>query len=296
MGCYAFFVTCFCLFFSVAGNVQATEKSYPSRLWQIDLPKSKQLKASYLLGTMHLADKAIVNLPPHINRVVDKADSLTVEVKLDSGSFRTMSEYSALKGKKTLSDLIGDNTFNQVLDILRNRGINKYGLQRLKPWVVGLMLNYPPPSLDPVLDYSLQLRFANAGKPVYQLETAEEQIRLFNRLSLQDQVKFLRFSLQQQENFDGYLEAMKRLYLADDLDGLQALANEQMGDVSEPYLEELFQELIDKRNLTMVDRMRVRIHEGNALIAVGALHLTGDYGIIAILRELGYRVVPIRPN
>ena len=130
---------------------------------------------------------------------------------------------------------------------------------------------------------------------MYQLETAEEQVQIFNKLSMPDQVRFLLYSLEQQRYFDQYLERMKRYYINDDLDGLQAQAAEQIGSVDEAYLESLYQDLIDRRNLRMVDRMRPRLHEGNALIAVGALHLTGDYGIIEILRQLEYQVVPVLP-
>lgn len=268
---------------------------YPSRLWKVVDPERTDVKPSFLLGTMHLADKEIVALPPHIDTVVQQADSLTIEVKLGNDAFKVMSELSALDGPKTLSDLLGEATFDRVVTVLKPHGVNRYGLERLKPWVVGLMLNYPPPSLDPVLDYSLQMRFSRSNRPVHQLETIHEQIQIFNKLSLSDQIKFLRYALAQQANFDTYLERMKQLYIADDLDGLQALAKTQMQDVKEAYLVNLFQELIDKRNLRMVARMENRLEEGNALIAVGALHLTGDYGIIQLLRDLGYQVNPVTP-
>ncbi|MDX1696010.1 MAG: TraB/GumN family protein, partial [Ketobacteraceae bacterium] len=150
--------------------------------------------------------------------------------------------------------------------------------------------------LEPILDHKLQIAFERAGKPVYQLETAQEQVDIFNRLSLADQVSFLRYSLEQQKHFDQYLADMKRHYVNDDLDALQAQATEQMAATDGDYMDGLYQDLIDRRNLRMVDRMRARLHEGNALIAVGALHLTGDYGIIAILRQLNYRVEPVLPS
>ena len=295
-GWYAFFIFVLCGFLAVAiAPARAEEPRYPSRLWQVWVPKAPGVKPSYLLGTMHLPDREIVNLPPRIERVVDSADSFTMEVKLDSQAYKAFSSLSALTGSETLSDLVGDSTFDEVVSLLKPRGMSRYGLERMKPWVVGLMLNYPPPSLDPILDHMLQMRFMRAGKPVHQLETAEEQIQIFNKLSMPDQIRFLRYSLEQQKHFDDYLTAMKQHYISDDLDALQAQAAEQMTDVDEDYLSDIYQELIDRRNLRMVDRMRARLHEGNALIAVGALHLTGDYGIIEILRQLDYSVVPVMP-
>lgn len=276
-------------------KTEADKPRYPSRLWQVTVPQAPSIEPSYLLGTMHLPDREIVQLPPHIDQVVAAADSFTMEVKLDGNAYKTFSSLSALNGNETLSDLVGEATFRELVSVLKPRGLNRYGLERMKPWVVGLMLNYPPPSLDPILDHKLQMRFMRAGKPVYQLETAQEQIQIFNKLSLPDQVRFLRYSLEQQKHFDDYLATMKKHYINDDLDALQAQASAQMKEVDADYLKGIYQDLIDRRNLRMVDRMRARLHQGNALIAVGALHLTGDYGIIEILRQLGYRVTPVLP-
>ncbi|MCG8668663.1 MAG: TraB/GumN family protein [Pseudomonadales bacterium] len=270
------------------------EQQYPSRLWKIEHPK-QETRPSYLLGTMHLSDKDIVNLPPHIDSVVARTDSLAIEVKLDQKAQKSLAELSALRGNKTLSDLIGSDTFQRIVSLLQPRGMSPLGLQRLKPWAVALMLNYPPPSLDPVLDYSLQLRFKRNKKPIYQLETAEEQIQLFDSMSVENQVGFLMHSLVQQRHFDMYLLAMKRLYIEDDLDGLQALANSQMDEVEQPFLQDLFRRLIEERNIKMANRMGIHLQSGNSLIAVGALHLTGNKGLIQLLRYRGYNVTPVLP-
>ena len=40
----------------------------------------------------------------------------------------------------------------------------------------------------------------------------------------------------------------------------------------------------------MVERMAARLSEGKAFIAVGALHLPGDEGILNLLQRDGYRI------
>ena len=40
----------------------------------------------------------------------------------------------------------------------------------------------------------------------------------------------------------------------------------------------------------MVKRMQKRLQEGNAFIAVSALHLPGEKGIIKLLQKQGYQV------
>ena len=304
---YAFFIGALCFLWCVeswaqelgqelphASSSESIASRYPSRFWKIEvMDRAEGIKPSYLLGTMHLPDKDIVELPPHIDSVVARADSLSIEVKLNNDAFRAMADLSALNGSETLSDLIGEKEFAAVLAVLKDRGLTQYALERLKPWAAALIMNYPPPSLDPILDYALQLRFKNSNKPVYQLETAREQIQIFNQMAVSDQIKFLRYSLQQQAMFDVYLAQMKALYLADDLDGLENLTKQQMIHSDKKFMSLLLNELIDKRNLRMVDRMQQYLQKGNALIAIGALHLTGEYGVLQLLSEIGYRVSPV---
>jgi hypothetical protein len=40
----------------------------------------------------------------------------------------------------------------------------------------------------------------------------------------------------------------------------------------------------------MVERLRPRLAEGGAFVAVGALHLPGEEGILRLLERQGYRV------
>ncbi len=289
---HVFFVLLVC-FFVGANSAYSANAQYSSRLWKIESRADKKIAPSYLFGTMHLADKQIVNLPPHIQQVVYSADTLAIEVKLDAESQRALSTLTALQGDETLSDLIGNTQFKRVAQLLEAKGVSEYSLQRLKPWAAALILNYPPASLDPVLDYSLQLKFSQQNKPVYQLETAQEQIEIFDHLSLGDQISFLEYSLKQQDHFDFYLQKMKQLYLDDDLEGLQALALEQMEDINQPFMLQLFSNLIEKRNIKMVNRMQFHLKAGNSLIAVGALHLTGPKGLINLLRYKGYKVTPV---
>ena len=51
-----------------------------------------------------------------------------------------------------------------------------------------------------------------------------------------------------------------------------------------------FKKLIDERNATMVRRMQPRLREGGALIAVGAMHLPGERGLLRLLLDRGYQL------
>ena len=48
--------------------------------------------------------------------------------------------------------------------------------------------------------------------------------------------------------------------------------------------------MVTARNRTMAERAMPFIDAGGAFIAVGALHLPGEEGLIELLRKKGYRV------
>ena len=52
-------------------------------------------------------------------------------------------------------------------------------------------------------------------------------------------------------------------------------------------------QVVVNRNRRMLERMQPRLREGNAFIAVGALHLPGKDGLLTLLRNKGYRVSPV---
>jgi hypothetical protein len=56
----------------------------------------------------------------------------------------------------------------------------------------------------------------------------------------------------------------------------------------------LMDSLINQRNNRMLERMLPKLKQGRVFIAVGALHLPGEHGLLNLLRGAGYAVTP--PN
>lgn len=274
---------CLCLWW-LAQTAQA------SLLWQIE----KDGRRNHVLGTFHVSDPEIVTVPPHVNRIVVAARQLVLEVRQDSRSQQIIADRSLLT-QATLSQLLGPELYEQVVQAMRARGMAPAGVQRLKPWAVGLMLNFPAPSLDPVLDVSLQYRFQAQNKPVQALETIDEQLDVFDHLPLADQIQFLASALEQLPDFDRNLEQMKNLYKAGDLEAIQHFAQAQMKQTDSAAMTRLMHAIIDQRNQRMYERMQPYLQQSDTLIAVGALHLPGNTGVLQLLKNNGYRIRPVNP-
>lgn len=54
------------------------------------------------------------------------------------------------------------------------------------------------------------------------------------------------------------------------------------------------QAMVVERNKTMLKNSKPILAEGNAFIAVGALHLPGPEGLVEQLRQNGYTVTPVQ--
>ena len=65
---------------------------------------------------------------------------------------------------------------------------------------------------------------------------------------------------------------------------------EELEAESPEVLRSFQEDLLDRRNLRMADRMEERLQEGGAFVAVGALHLPGEKGILSLLNSKGYRL------
>lgn len=261
-----------------------------SLLWQLE----KNGTRHYLLGTIHIADADIIALPPHVEKIVQSSRQLIVEAIADDQSRQSIADRSLL-ASNTLKNVLGPELFDEVSGVVKRRGIPPASVVRLKPWAVGLMLNVPTPSLEPVLDVHLQYRFQDSGRAVYALETIDEQLEIFDRLSMQEQIEFLKSSLAQLEDFDANFAYMKTLYLAGDLDAIHRFSEQQSGKGDSEIMKQLMVRILDERNHRMFARLQPYLAQSGTLIAVGALHLPGSQGLLSMFRQAGFTVTPLNP-
>jgi uncharacterized protein YbaP (TraB family) len=134
---------------------------------------------------------------------------------------------------------------------------------------------------------------AAAGKRVYGLETIAEQVGAMETMSIELQVAMLRDAVAQHHQLDQIIEQLINAYLRRDLKALETISYVVMQNGDDRVAAIFNTEVVDRRNYRMLERMQPRLREGNAFIAVGALHLPGDNGLLNLLRNKGYRVSPV---
>ena len=139
---------------------------------------------------------------------------------------------------------------------------------------------------------ALQLAATRRGKPTYGLETMQEQIAVFNSMSLDDQIVLLRDTVQNYHLAHSAMEDLTQAYLKRDLKALLALSEKFKPQDARVY-NAMMDRLLTQRNINMAERMQTRLKEGNAFVAVGALHLPGDSGLLRLLANSGYRITRV---
>ena len=256
-------------------------------LWAISKPG---IHVSYLLGTIHSDDPRVTRLPPAVVQAFAKSRSFTGELDMSMDSLVQTQQAMLLPKGQTLHALIGDARYQKCVKLMADYAVPAEVVDRMKPWAIALQLNMPKPVTDRFLDLTLYQQAVVRSLPVYALETISEQVAVFDKLPVEQQLMLLDQAIANYDNTPAFIDSLIDLYLARDLAGMQSINNDQLQQGDANLAAEVEQRLIVARNHRMVERMQPRLEEGRAFIAVGALHLPGKEGILNLLEQQGYLV------
>jgi uncharacterized protein len=272
-----------------AAPVLAAEAYERGLLWRVE---GKGPAPSHVFGTVHLADPRVTKLPPAVARELDQASSVSLEITLDTANIATLANRMLYTDGRDLQSVAGADLFGKALAITAELGLPEPVLRMFKPWAVALVLSAPPQDPAQVLDFILAQRARDQGKPVHQLEGMEEQIAVLEGFPEADQVALLRHAVENRGRIGDWIGRIVEAYLARDLAAMQRISEESAG--GDPRVNEIYTErLLYQRNERMAERMEARLAEGRAFMAVGALHLYGARGVLALLEQRGYRVTRV---
>lgn len=251
---------------------------------------------SFVFGTMHSSDKAILKLPPPVTRALEGARALLLEVVDGPELQASLAREMTLTDGRTLAEIVGPRVFRDVEAAAKHYGLSAAGLNGLRPWAVMFLFSVPKAEMlreiagETELDGTLQDNAVRRGIAVVGLDRAEDVTSFLSSLSDADQTAMLETTLRHNLNIDALFETIKTAYLAGDLDALHRLSRElSIGE--DARLNQMFErELIEARNARMIVAMLPYVESGGAFIAVGALHLSGEKGILGLLQDAGYRI------
>lgn len=248
----------------------------------------------YLLGTIHMGDDRLIELPKQLKQLVDKIDILVVEVDLLAVSQAmitdTLNKYAILPKGQTLQHVLAAKTYNHLQRFCIEHGLSIQTLDRYQPWFVVLSLAqviYAKQGFesDNGVD-SLIISYAKSvNKQIIQLESFEQQIvllqSLFGNSNKQSANELIEDTLEELTTHQYLPQKMLDAWFAADMEAFESIYNIMLTeDDFDKYYE---QNLIINRNREWIKTLPNLLKKHSVLVAVGTMHFIGPHAIQKLL-------------
>jgi uncharacterized protein YbaP (TraB family) len=260
-------------------------------LWKVE---RSGLRPSYVFGTINSEDPRVAELSPAVIKAFQLSSVFAMEMIPDHAALTRMSASMFITKGPNLKDLLGESYYNKVAEVMSKYGLASEVLIKLKPWVVFTALTMPKPEEGMFLDVILYGAAISDGKYVHGLETADEQVAIFEGIRLDDQVAILKDVVSHYSALSGISRELVNRYTQGDLDAVAALQDKFISTKDQRLIRSFRQHTVGDRNLRMVERIVPRIEEQDAFIAIDAGLLPGAQGVLHLLEQRGYRISPVR--
>jgi hypothetical protein len=278
------------VFPACAQTRQSDGKYTKGLLWRVSKVGVAQ---SYIFGTIHVADPRVLDLPDPVSRALARAKRYYTESFQGEREAMRFLEAGQFDDGRRLEPLIGAGAYAKVIGMLRERQVPDDVVARLKPWAALANLTVTPEDYEKLtLDQKLVEIARARNLRVLGLEGVEEQISVFDRIPLDTQVALLKHALDHRDELAAMVEPTIRAWMNRDLAGIHSAstrAAERYPEVAGHY-RILFQRVVENRSIVMAHRLFMPLREGGAFVAVGANHLYGAGGMLALIEKQGYRV------
>ena len=268
-------------------------KKYNALLWKVS---GKGLtKPSYLFGTYHFLSNGFIDTMPAVKLAYKTSEAVVGELLIDSTLQGPMMEAAVLKGT-TLKKVLPDTLYAKASDWFKQEaGLDMSNLDQLNPLTVmtaAMAITqqkyYPNKKGEVQLDTYFQDAAKKDGKKVMGLETIHDQINaLYNQLTMERQLILLNETFKEKDALKDMIAIMNKAYISQQMSDLQELM------YGSSYKPEEMKVLLDDRNNKWMQQLPGLMKEQSLFVAVGALHLVGDAGLVNQLRNNGYTVTPV---
>ena len=265
----------------------------PARIFLIE---RDGVPPSWLFGTMHSSAPEIVALPTEVKVALGRSRIVVGELDMADANLGEIVLSTFLPAGQKLGDLLPPDLHERTLAALEVLGLPASYADRLQPWMAAVVLSFDREELErqrrgeEALDDLIQRLARERGKAVAGLETAAEQLAIFQNLPLEWQIDYLEMALSAPALVGGSGGALERLYLRGDHRNMWGFYALSTFFARTPFIDYFTKAAIVDRNHLMADRLAPFLAEGGVFVAVGALHLPGAEGLLALLQQQGWRI------
>jgi uncharacterized protein YbaP (TraB family) len=268
---------------------QAPGKTF---MWTVTAPGAPP---SYLMGSLHVLTPAYYPLSPRIEDAFAASTVLITEADIDEVSnpalVMSLVSKAMLREGRTLDQVISPDLHKQVMGRADKAGLPRVALQRMKPWLVALLLTAPVLQAagfkaEHGVDRHFYDRAKDAGLERRALETVAFQFDRMDQMSAEEQEALLRSTIEDLDAHTGNVKTMADAWAKGDTVALEKLLLASMK--SSP---DLYKRMLVDRNANWVAGVEACItQKTSCFVVVGAAHLVGDDSLVAMLQKKGYKV------
>lgn len=256
-----------------------------------------------VVGTLHLPDPRHTEMVENVRPAIETADLLILEATSEAQSeiqrmTATQPDLFFLTEGPTLIDLLTEDEWVRLTDILSDYGIPGFMAAKFKPWFLGMTLAVPPCAMLDIQQgkKGLDLLLENAARenavPIAELDDIDALMDLLAGDPLEDQLEGLRVLLSMKVENDAELTTMVERYFqgrAREVVEFSRLTLEEKGIPAELF-DEMMQGILEDRNIAWEPKIAQLVEGKKAVLAVGAAHLSGESGVLRALERAGYKI------
>ena len=257
---------------------------------------SKGNEQHWLLGSIHAGKPSLYPLPDPVERAWQQSRALVMEVDMthiSQAQWQEMGAITRLVDGKTLKDHLPMDLYRRTLIAAGQNGLTEAMLAPLRPWFAAITLTQA--ALERTgyrgefgVDQHFAKRANDGGKPIVGLETLLEQLGYLASVG-DNQTLMLESTLDELPELEkGFTEVMAAWQNGDQATLINLLKEEMAPPKLQAWLE---QTLLAERNRNWVKQWPGLPNE--SFIVVGALHLYGEQGLLALLEQQGWRITPL---
>jgi uncharacterized protein len=246
----------------------------------------------YLLGSIHVLRSSDYPLAPIVLEAYAHTGAILMEINLDEIDSQAvqaeMLASATLPAGKTLPEVLGKQRYERAAALAHEIGVELSTFDQYAPWFAAeaiselqlTQLGFQP---ETGVEMYFMDRARSDGKSVAGLETAHDQISVFQNMPLDTQAEYLLSSLEQAHELPKQVDSMVRAWQRGDTQWFDTELKSDLGRDSN-----LYQSVLGARNRKWVPKIEALLSDDkNYLVIVGTGHLAGPGSVIDLLKKDG---------
>ena len=259
-------------------------------LWEVTSPEGRQ---GWLFGTAHVLPRCATWRTELFDQALAGSGEILVEIDLrmdNAERAAILGRMSQSPGLPAIGERVAPGMAAALDQMIARHGLSPRDFARTETWAVALVLSNAATPVDFVPGVDRYILGEAEDRPVVEMEGLEMQLGIFDRLPEARQAELLQAIVSEAANGEDQRRAIVEMWRTGNVEALAASTEARL-----EASPELRQALLVDRNHAWLEPIEAAISRGKRpFVAVGAAHMTGTDGVVALLQDRGYRILRVQ--